>query len=223
MGEKISALHNGMMPSHVILDPVFLESLPEYHKKSALLDALCQSIESLWANGRSAQSKSYALSAINIIYSNVDGYLDDNLDTTQRLSYALRMLQAANLSGKAINISKTTAAHAMSYKLTGMFGLAHGHAAALCLKYVWAHLLESGYVVDGLSEIDYDRFVVLFDKLGISNNFTLLKGKSNEIIDDLCASVNAQRLSNHPVLLSDQVLGEMYRGIVTNSLMERQT
>ncbi len=43
------------------------------------------------------------------------------------------MCRAAHLSGKAINISKTTAPHALSYVLTAEYGLPHGVAVALTL------------------------------------------------------------------------------------------
>ena len=38
---------------------------------------------------------------------------------------------AANLAGKAINISKTTAPHATSYPFTSLFNISHGHAVSL--------------------------------------------------------------------------------------------
>ena len=38
---------------------------------------------------------------------------------------------AANLAGKAISISKTTAPHATSYPFTSLFNISHGHAVAL--------------------------------------------------------------------------------------------
>ena len=48
---------------------------------------------------------------------------------------------ASNLAGKAINISETTAAHAMSYKITSLYGTSHGHAVSLCLPYIWEYML----------------------------------------------------------------------------------
>src|SRR4030095_16026315 len=39
----------------------------------------------------------------------------------------------ASLAGRAIDLSKTTAAHALSYSLTMRHGIAHGHAVALTL------------------------------------------------------------------------------------------
>ena len=41
------------------------------------------------------------------------------------------MAIGANLSGKAINISKTIAPHALSYSFTTMYGVPHGHAVSL--------------------------------------------------------------------------------------------
>jgi len=204
-GEKHSFEHCRMIPGYVILDPDFLSSLPLYHKKSALLDALCQAIESLWAKGGSAGSRAYALSAIYSIYENADGYLNGEPGCTQR------MLFSANLSGKAINISRTTAAHAMSYKLSGLLGIAHGHAVALCLMPVWEHLLKLDFVVDGLSIVDYKRFVEFFDRLELGFVFD---GVIDEVIGVLVDSVNTGRLSNHPVVLSRDVIASMYRGIL---------
>jgi alcohol dehydrogenase class IV len=44
------------------------------------------------------------------------------------------MSRAANLAGKAINITETTACHAISYPITSYFGVAHGQAAAITLS-----------------------------------------------------------------------------------------
>jgi len=189
-----------------------------------LLDALCQAIESIWANGSTNQSKTYAISAIRVILENADiyfGVADGNKEKAN-----LMILQATNLSGKAINISKTTAAHAMSYRLSTMFGIAHGHAVALCLPHVWRHLIENhrsneaalidlntAFSVKTHKEA-YDTISRFFLKWDISYNFNC--GESiNNIIDDLVSSVNVQRLSNHPVNLSKSVLADIYRKIIS--------
>ena len=52
----------------------------------------------------------------------------------------VNMLHAANLGGKAINITQTTAGHAMCYKLTSLYGISHGHAAALCVSRLWPYM-----------------------------------------------------------------------------------
>ena len=43
------------------------------------------------------------------------------------------MALASNLSGQAINFTKTTAPHALSYEITRSLKIPHGHAVALTL------------------------------------------------------------------------------------------
>ena len=47
---------------------------------------------------------------------------------------AHEMAIGANLSGKAISISKTIAPHALSYSFTTLFGVPHGPAVSLSLN-----------------------------------------------------------------------------------------
>ena len=43
------------------------------------------------------------------------------------------MINAANLSGNAINIAKTTAPHAISYPITIYNNIPHGHAVGMIM------------------------------------------------------------------------------------------
>ena len=43
------------------------------------------------------------------------------------------MFIASNLSGKAINLTKTTAPHALSYQITQSLNIPHGHLVTLTL------------------------------------------------------------------------------------------
>ena len=52
----------------------------------------------------------------------------------QNFENTSKMCFAANLSGSAISISKTTAPHAISYPFTSLFGISHGHAVSLTLE-----------------------------------------------------------------------------------------
>jgi len=205
-GEKQSIENDALLPEYVILNASYLQTLPLYHKKSAMLDALCQAIESIWSVNHTYESVAYALSAVRTIFDNVDAYLQDNGDAAS----ALRILNASHLAGKAINITKTTAPHAMSYKLTTKFGLAHGHAVALCMMPVWRHLLECDAAPETLQQQFLDEFTDLLYKMNINAGFDGLDGIA-ESADVLAASVNAERLGNHPVKLSCEAIAEMYR------------
>jgi len=216
-GQKLSFEHNRMMPDSVILDPIFLGTLPLYHKKSSFLDAFAQAVESLWAKGQTEQSRAYALSAIQIMKEDFDEYFAEETGKTHFAKHSdvgLRIMQAANLSGRAINISKTTAAHAMSYRLSTVFGLAHGHAAAVCLKPVWRQLIETRFSMDFLTDADFDEFIKMYNKLEMDYSFNIAESDIDEVVRDLVSSVNTQRLGNHPIKLNEEILAGFYHEIL---------
>ena len=66
-GTKYSVSNDGLLPNYVLLQPELLATLPEYQKKSTMLDALCQGIESYWSVRSTDESKKYAVEAITTI------------------------------------------------------------------------------------------------------------------------------------------------------------
>ena len=120
-----------LLPTVSIVDPSLTESMPRYLTASTGLDALCQGIESLWAVNPTEESRKYAQEAVQIAVHNIENAVNDPNKTSR-----LNMSKAAHLSGKAINISKTTACHSISYPITSYFGVAHGHAVALTMPQI---------------------------------------------------------------------------------------
>lgn len=57
---------------------------------------------------------------------------------------------ASNLAGRAINIAKTTTAHAVSYPLTSYFKIPHGQAVALALPHFFE--FNNGVSADSLQD-----------------------------------------------------------------------
>lgn len=219
-GEKHSVTHESILPKVAILDAGFLASLPEYHRKSAMADALCQAIESYWSLGATSESQYYAKRCIKLISEYAESYLKGDTES------AAKILEAANFSGKAIHISRTTAAHAMSYKLTTRYGISHGHAVAVCLLYCWAKVYECihkkpalrtrlyhlakamGYDSIKDSILGYERF---YRSLGLT-----LPEIPKEDLEMLVSSVNVERLGNHPMKLTKEDLYKMYTEIRLN-------
>ena len=141
------------------------------------------------------------------------------------------MLKASHVAGKAINITQTTAGHAMSYKLTSLFKIAHGHAAALCIKGIWPFMVRhTENCIDARGE-DYlkrtfreiadvmgctcveeaiDKFGNMVDELELSipENVT---DKDYEVLKN---SVNPVRLKNNPVALSTEDIDAIYHDIL---------
>ncbi len=197
-GKKLSVAAPELLPDIVILEPSTLKNVPEYTRKATMLDALCHAIESHWARKATPESKAFAEQAITLLLKNKDAYIANNEEGNAG------MMEAANLAGKAINISTTTAAHAMCYKITSLYGFQHGHAAAICLAEVWKH-------IDAAPGITREEFVSILNELGMKYPVSEDKEKDVEM---LAGSVNVQRLSNSPVPFDKDQLADMYRNIV---------
>lgn len=224
-GEKQSVADYSAIPSTILFDTSALKTLPEYQKKSTMLDALCHSIESFWSVNSTDESKQYATKSIQMIFDNVDAYLA-NEDSGNS-----NMLQAANYAGKAINITQTTAGHAMCYKLTSLYKIAHGHAASLCVAKLWPFMIANTKKcidprgTDYLDDVfnDIAKVMNCNNSMDAVNKYNSLLAKLNlpnpEVtntsdFDILKKSVNPVRLKNNPVELTENTLDDLYHQIL---------
>lgn len=223
-GEKQSVSDYSCIPSVVVLDPSVLETLPAYQKKATMLDALCHAVESFWSVNSTQKSQSYAEEAIRMVILYRDGYLANTKQGNAG------MMTAANLAGKAINITQTTAGHAMCYKLTTLYGIAHGHAAALCVSALFPYLVEhTEWCIDSRGEAylrqSLNRLAEAFGcdtpESAAQKFDAFVKGLGMEVPDTnpedypmLRASVNPVRLKNNPVKLDDKAIECLYHQIL---------
>ena len=203
-GEKLSLDHPALLPEAIILDSALLDSLPNYHKKACALDALCQGIESFWAVKATTESRVHAKRAIIGVLQNITAYLTGD----GRAADAL--LEAAYESGCAIRISRTTAAHAMSYQITKRIGPAHGHACMLTLPHLWRHMGDAP-ILSELNALMHtaDGASLLLGMLAALDMLSAAM-PDDATLDALTASVNPQRLGNHPEQLTTSELRRIY-------------
>jgi len=211
-GTKLSLSHPFLRPEGTVLDASLLDSLPEYHKKSCALDALAQGIESYWSRGATDDSRVHAYLAILGVLDNLKKYLEGDPHAADE------MLDASYQSGKAIQITRTTAAHAMSYRLTKTMGIAHGHACMLTLPTLWEMMLPREEMKATLADLA-DKMRLGDPQMGPK----LLRGilydlemeippmPDPETLDALADSVNTERLRNHPVDMSREDVRDAYR------------
>ena len=221
---KQSVTSESIIPEAVLLDPGVLKTLPAYQKKSTMMDAFCHALESFWSVNSTEKSRQFSKQAIELVLQNMEEYL---LNTTDGNA---GMLLAANIAGKAINITQTTAGHAMCYKITSLFCCAHGHAAALCDRVLFPWMLENSHLcIDprgedflkdifnqiadsmgcGTPEEAACKFNAIYTKLGFK-----VPSATEEQFEILKSSVNPVRLKNHPVKLDTETIDTLYRQIL---------
>ena len=223
-GAKQSVTSDSFIPETVLMDPNALKTLPVYQKKSTMCDALCHAIESFWSVNSTDESKKYSKAAIEGVLANMDGYLDNTEEGNKG------MLLAAHKAGQAINITQTTAGHAMCYKVTSLFGCAHGHAAILCDRILFQWMLRNtdkcidprgeDYLKNTFGEIASamgcdtpeqaaGRFKEIFEKLEFE-----VPAATPDQYEELKTSVNPVRLKNHPIELSVDTIDALYHAIL---------
>ena len=205
---KSSVLNRKILPKYAILDPKTTFSLSKYQIGCSVIDAVCQSIESLWAKNKNRESELYALKSLALIYPNISKIYENNGNVRSLL------LEGSNLSGKAINISRTTAPHAMSYYLTTFHDIPHGEAVAMNIepfikmnfesirKKARAKLFEIFRVStknEFMSSIKLLKF-----KLGLKSDLSTVRDLN---VNAYSSYINIERLKNNPVELTiDDIL-----------------
>ena len=226
--DKYSLADNCLLPNDVILDGNLTLSATKYQKACNVLDALSQSIESAWAVGSTSESLLMSYEALELCVENFSKYVNsiDNLIVAQD------MIKASNLAGQAINITKTTSAHAWSYGLTKRFGVPHGHAVWATLPKIFEihatshadlvsdprgpeHLVA---VMEKLMDIlnispDEDieaHFEYMLASIGVKANIEIDFGISERGRSVLSRNVNQERMQNNPVTLSPSSIKKIF-------------
>ena len=128
------------------------------------------------------------------------------------------------------NLTQTTAGHAMSYKLTSLYGIAHGHAVAICISKLWEYMLEHpercidsrgiGFlnniyceIADSMGCVTVPEAVTKYKALVDSLNFINPQCSPKDYLI-LKTSVNPIRLKNHPIYLDEDIIESLYHQIL---------
>ena len=235
-GEKCSVEHESIYPKYRIEDSRSLRSLSLYQKKATLLDALSHAMEAIWSKYSNEDSRAYGQKAISLILMNYKAYLSlENEKDAKNLGGAVALegpseqvledvAEAANLAGKAIAVTKTTAGHALSYKLGSIYQLPHGLATAMVNRALYPFMCrEKSRMTDPenllflakcfsaeTEEEGAKRYLEILEDLEILPNLSVKEGD----LENLVAAVNPERLSNHPIALREEDIGLLYKEIL---------
>lgn len=219
---KYSVGSKSILPDYVYLSSEFTSSANSYLTACTGLDAFCQAIEAVWSVNSNPESEKYALEAVSLIWNNLQTAVLENDIKAKSI-----MQEAAFLAGKAINITKTTAPHAVSYAFTSYYNIPHGHAVALSLPFFFEYNYNvtdddcndkrgSESVKSRINKIlkilDLDiknikpELITFFDSIHININIsTLISDFDSEIIIN---NVNLERLKNNPRQLSKNTVAD---------------
>ena len=211
-GIKYSVEAKELRPDNFFLIPDLVLSATKKIKSSSGFDAIAQALESLISKKSNFQSLIFAKRSLKISLENYLGFI-----VKPNLSNTSAMCLASNLAGEAINISKTTAPHAVSYPFTSMYGISHGHAVSLTLN----KFLKFNYINIKKSTCKFDlneRYNIMFrltktkninnfidyinnlkKKANLESNFNKLGVNINKDYNNIILKVSSSRLLNNPI------------------------
>ena len=217
--KKQSISDERIIPDFAILDAKGLKTLPDYQKKCALLDALCQAIESRWCNLATSDSVYNAETAIKMIMANKDAYINEGDERASE-----NILLASNYAGRAINVTATTSAHAMSYKLSAVYGIPHGYAVAISLPYIWEEMLK---IADDNIRLRFNSIANALGTATVEEGIEVIKNILKEFcmnklpnidrkidLEEFVCSVNPERLKNNPVPFTKEQIEMLYKKVL---------
>lgn len=227
---KYSLAHDCVLPNYSIVDPTLTSNLPKKITAATGMDAFGQAIESYWNVNSTNESKNYAEKSIQLVLSNIESAVNN-----PTLESREAMAKASNLAGKAIDVTSTTACHAMSYPFTSYFGIPHGHAVALTLgeMLIYNSKITQKSCVDKRG-VDYVKNTMgeLINILGVKDTQeanikinSLLKeisleskllnfGISSRQLDAVIDNINLERLKNNPRKMSKKRIREIINNIM---------
>ncbi len=228
---KYSLAHRSLVPDYAVIDPSLTHTLSPYQTACTGMDALAQAMESYWSIHSTEESRHYAQQAITLVLTHLENAVRHSHSEAR-----IGMAKAANLAGKAINISFTTACHAISYPMTSYFDIPHGHAVALTLPEMVVYnagvneegcldkrgvqyvkgMLENLTGLFGVSSPEEvkKRLEQLMDSIGLERKLTQLGVRSEEDINLVMENgFNPERVGNNPQQLTAAELKSMLRRI----------
>ncbi|MFJ9556027.1 phosphonoacetaldehyde reductase [Nocardiopsis sp. NPDC101807] len=223
---KFSVSGRALLPDAVAIDPELSESCSAHRRAVSGMDAVSQAIESLWAVGACEESRNLARRGLKVLLSGIEDFV-----LLPHAGASRAMAVGSHLAGRAINLSRTTGAHALSYGLTRRHGVDHGHAVALTLgAFMDVHTraaasdLRPGVrwsthrrAVDDLVRLFGasdpaglgESFAGLGRRLGLAMELSAVGVRTSAEARELAGTVNAQRLRNNPVDFSHEELTDL--------------
>ena len=223
-GEKQSIASNDLLPDLAIVDSHLLNGQSKYQMAVSGIDAFAQGIESYWNINSTNKSMVYSEKAIKLVWENLEKAINGDIKSRAELAIG------SNYAGKAINITKTTAPHALSYGFTSMLNMPHGHAVALFLPYFTRYHAElninncrdqkgsehvrlkieklASFLNTTIEEIDI--VIAQFIKtIGLEINFKHLNIATNKYLESL-KGASIERLKNNPGVINEEVFIQIY-------------
>lgn len=189
-----------LIPHTAVLDPVLCASLPPHLTAATGMDAMTHAIEAYTNLYASKNVKKHSLSAVSLIFGNLEKAYNDGSDLIARGN----MLKASYEAGIAFTNNFVGYVHALSHACGALYGLGHGELNACILP----------AVLEQYGEAVYGSLCEIADAAGI-------RGKDNK--EKAQNLINEIRSMNRRMKLDDRIRPlrkEDFEEIISRALEE---
>jgi alcohol dehydrogenase class IV len=225
---KYSIAHSDIVPDVAIIHSPFTYNVPAYLAACTGFDALAQAIEAYWNINATKESDIFAAKALELLWNSLPAAVNKQINEDKD-----KIAEGAYWAGKAINITQTTAPHAMSYAFTSYYGIPHGHAVALTFPYFVLYNIQTPYeeyrgkesyesfqkrinnLYNLLALRKQDNIYVFFKEYikSIGLPFALPSDFNKEVISN---NVNIQRAQNNPRVVTGNAMSMAIDSVLVN-------
>lgn len=213
-GKKAPINCRNFYPDLALIDPELTYSMPNFVTASTGIDVLCHALEGFWSKGHQPICDALALHASRLVFQHLERVYHNPEDVLARE----KMAEASVIAGLAFTLPKTTACHAISFPLTTLYNIPHGEGCAMTLDYMIRLNAdcENGRLHDFAKNLGFkdafdmaDRTLALKKAVGLRTDLKAFE-LSDEAIDVLVEKSEHPNLHNNPVLLTKEMLKELF-------------
>jgi len=128
-----------LMPAMTALDPSFMTGLPAHITAATGMDALTHAVESYIGKAATAQTRSYSVTAVRLVFTHLRTAFSEPTNIEARKAMAL----ASYYAGLAFTRTSVGYVHAIAHNLGAMYGTPHGLGNAIAMPYVLDYSLDA--------------------------------------------------------------------------------
>ena len=218
---KYSVENNLLKPDFFSLIPMLVINSPKIVRSSSGFDAIAQGVESIFSKRANIHSLKYSSKSLHFSIRNFLEFVNN-----PNLNNGGQMLKAANFSGKAINIARTNAPHALSYYFTSKFKISHGIAVSIFfIEIINLYYLNANkeYNINAIKKFNlFFKLIKQPDICGFNNLFRkfFLKSGIKKKLEKLSKKFkyrsnynfyyNLNRLENSPIKILKEDVNRLY-------------
>ncbi|MCA0985673.1 iron-containing alcohol dehydrogenase [Guptibacillus algicola] len=194
--EKFAITDHALIPHVAVLDPLLTIGLPKHITAMTGMDALTHAVEAYIGKSTTAETRSYCIKAVKLIFENLYEAYENGSNVEARK----QMQQASYFAGLAFSRSCVGYVHSIAHTLSGFYDVPHGLANAVIMP----------HVLNYYGEAAHHSLAQLADVVGIGKGETLQR-KANLFIEAIEEMNSKMDIPNKIEEILDQDISKMIK------------